>query len=219
MSAIDITAPPPHATIDMEIPIKSSAPPPPEYKAATGDGGIKGHGHGVVEGILRALLCVTSLAGVIVMVTSKQTELIPISPTMAVPLDAKFNHSPSYTYYVAALSVAFLYSIVTGASSLLALMKMTGGSSGKRQFYMVIMDSLLFGIVASAVGATTGVSYIGLKGNSHSRWHEICHEYDSYCRHLKGSIALSLMSSIELLLLVWLAVYVLSKKIRVSSKY
>ncbi|KVH88533.1 Uncharacterized protein family UPF0497, trans-membrane plant [Cynara cardunculus var. scolymus] len=189
MSAIDITAPPPHATIDMEIPIKSSAPPPPEYKAATGDGGIKGHGHGVVEGILRALLCVTSLAGVIVMVTSKQTELIPISPTMAVPLDAKFNHSPSYTYYVAALSVAFLYSI------------------------------LLFGIVASAVGATTGVSYIGLKGNSHSRWHEICHEYDSYCRHLKGSIALSLMSSIELLLLVWLAVYVLSKKIRVSSKY
>ncbi|KAI3692482.1 hypothetical protein L6452_32298 [Arctium lappa] len=213
--AVNDTTAPPHATVDMEVPMKSSAPPPPGYKAATAGAGDHDW---VVEATLRALLCVTSLAGVIVMVTSKQTEMIPISPTMAVPMDAKFNHSASYIYYVAALSVAFLYSIVTGASSVLAL-KNAGGSSVKRQFHMVILDSLLFGIVASAAGATTAVSYIGLKGNSHSRWHEICHVYDSYCRHLKGSISLSLMSSIELLLLIWLAFYVLSKKIRGSRKY
>ncbi|KAI3692481.1 hypothetical protein L6452_32297 [Arctium lappa] len=187
-----------------------------EYKVGTD--GVEGNGHGLLEAILRALLCVTSMAGVIVMVTSKQTKMIPISPTMAVPMDAKFDHSPSYIYYVAALSVACLYAIITGASSFLALKK-TGGSYGKPQFKTVILDSLLFGIVVAAAGATTGVAYIGLRGNSHSRWHEICHKYGSYCHHLAVSIILSLMSSIELLLLIWLSFYMLLKKIGGSQKY
>ncbi|XP_024961557.1 CASP-like protein 1 [Cynara cardunculus var. scolymus] len=217
MALKDTTATP-HATVNVELPLKSSAPPPLEYKLATGAAGVKGHDHGVFEATLRVLLCVTSLAGVIVMVTSKQTKMIPISPTMAVPIDAKFNHSESYIYYVAAVSVACLYGIITGASSVLALKK-TGGSSGKLHFQTVILDSLMLGIVASATGATTGVAYIGLRGNSHSRWHEICNAYGSYCHHLGISIVLSLMSSIELLLLVWLAFYILFKKIRGSPKY
>ncbi|KAI3692488.1 hypothetical protein L6452_32304 [Arctium lappa] len=200
MASIDTTARPHTAT---EPPTKYSAPLP-EYK-------VSSFGP-VVDVALRVILFATALVAVIVMVTSKQTKLIPVAPGIAIPKDAKFNHSPAFVYFVAALSVACLYSIVTGALSGLALKK-PGGCSTKLQLHFVIFDALLLGIVAAATGAAGGVAYIGLKGNSHVRWNKICHTYGSYCFHFATSILLSLVSSITLLLLVWLSAYVLSKKI------
>lgn len=75
------------------------------------------------------------------------------------------------------------------------------------------MVQLLLGIVASATGASAGVGYIGLKGNSHSGYNKICNRFDTYCLHTGASILLSLIASITLLLLVWLSGYTLSKKI------
>lgn len=60
---------------------------------------VKSHGaknHAVVDVVLRAVVCVASLAAVIVMVTSKQSKLIPISPVMLIPLDANWNQSSAY---------------------------------------------------------------------------------------------------------------------------
>ena len=75
------------------------------------------------------------------------------------------------------------------------------------------MVQLLLGIVASTTGASGGAGYIGLKGNSHSNWNKICNRYGTYCHHFAAGILLSLIAAISLLLLVWLSVYVLSKKI------
>ncbi|MTV29064.1 DUF588 domain-containing protein, partial [Nitriliruptoraceae bacterium ZYF776] len=83
----------------------------------------------------------------------------------------------------------------------------------KMQSHFVMFDALLLSIVAAATGAAGGVGYIGLKGNSHTGWTKICDKYSSYCVHFGTSIFLSLVSAIALLLLVWLSVYVLSKKI------
>ncbi|KAI3692489.1 hypothetical protein L6452_32305 [Arctium lappa] len=203
------TATPPHAAASMEAPLKTTSAPPPKYSTG-GGGGFKKHA--LLDVLLRVLLFATALVGIIVMVTSKQTKQIPVAPGITVTRDAKFNHSPAYIYFVAALSVAGLYSIITGLVSVLALMK-PGGISTKLQFHFVMLDALLLGIVAAATGAAGGVAYIGLKGNSHSRWNKICHTYGSFCFHFAASILLSLISSITLLLLVWLSVYVLSKKI------
>ncbi|KAJ9537110.1 hypothetical protein OSB04_029843 [Centaurea solstitialis] len=192
---------PPHAAT--EPPTKYSAPPHEHKVSSFGP---------IIDVALRVILFATALVAVIVMVTSKQTKLIPVAPGIAIPRDAKFNHSPAFIYFVAALSVACLYSIVTGALSVLALKK-PGGSSTKLQLHFVILDALLLGIVAAATGAAGGVAYIGLKGNSHVRWNKICHTYNSFCFHFATSILLSLISSITLLFLVWLSVYVLSKKI------
>ncbi|KVG43266.1 CASP-like protein 1 [Cynara cardunculus var. scolymus] len=200
MASIDTTAHPPAAT---DPPTKYSVPPP-EYKGSSFGP--------VVDMALRVILFATALVAVIVVVTSKQTKLIPVAPGIVIPKDAKFNHSPAFIYFVAALSVACLYSIITCALSVLALKK-AGGSSTKLQLHFIIFDALLLGIVAAATGAAGGVAYIGLKGNSHVRWNKICHTYDSYCFHFATSILLSLISSITLLLLVWLSGYVLSKKI------
>ncbi|KAI3756079.1 hypothetical protein L1987_55892 [Smallanthus sonchifolius] len=111
-----------------------------------------------------------------------------------------------------ALSVACLYSIITGVLSIFVLMK-PGGNFTKLQFHLVILDVLLFGIVAAAMGAAGGVGYIGFRGNSHTDWHKVCDNFGSFCSHFAASIFLSLISSITLLLLVWLSVYALSKKI------
>ncbi|KAI3690536.1 hypothetical protein L2E82_48614 [Cichorium intybus] len=198
MGSSDTKTPPPAAA---EQPMKQSAPPP-QYKC---------NSRPVVDVALRVLLFATALVAIIVIATSKQTKMIPVAPGLAVPLTAKFNYVPSYIYLVTALSVACLYSIVTGALSVLALTK-PGGISTKMQFHFVMFDALLLGIVASATGAAIGVSYIGLKGNSHTGWTKICNTYDSFCMYSAASILLALISSITLLLLVWLSIYVLYKK-------
>ncbi|KAK1417886.1 hypothetical protein QVD17_27021 [Tagetes erecta] len=156
----------------------------------------------IADVALRALLFVTSLGAIIVLVTSKQSKMIPISPTVAIPLDANWNQSPANIYFVAAHCVACLYSIITCASSI-SVLKKIGTSSEKLQSNFVKLDSLLLGIISSAAGAAAAVAYIGLKGNSHARWNEICNVYGSFCHHVVVAILLSLMSTGSLLPLVW----------------
>ncbi|XP_024961555.1 CASP-like protein 1 [Cynara cardunculus var. scolymus] len=194
------TTTPPHSTV------KSPASPP-SYMGASG---LKHHV--VVDVVLRVMLFATTLVGVFVMVTSKQTKMIPVAPGLVIPLDAKFTQSPAFIYYVAALSVACLYSVITGVLSILALIKRKG-SSAEVLFHFVILDALLLAIMASATGAAGAVAYIGFKGNSHTRWNKVCDIYDSFCGHVAASVVLSALPSVALLLLVWLSVFVLSKKI------
>ncbi|KAI7746358.1 hypothetical protein M8C21_032968 [Ambrosia artemisiifolia] len=177
--------------------------PPLEHKGSIGL---------VVDVGLRFLLFAAALVAVIVMVTSKQTKVITFAPGISIPLVAKFTQSPAFVYFVAALSVACLYSVITGVLSVLVLMK-PGGQSTTLQLYFVMLDALLLGIVAAATGAAGGVGYIGYKGNSHTQWQKVCDHFGSFCTHFAASIFLSLISSITLLLLVWFSVYVLSKKI------
>ncbi|KAL4564847.1 hypothetical protein LXL04_028920 [Taraxacum kok-saghyz] len=166
----------------------------------------------VIDVALRAFLFATSLVAIIVLVTSKQTKLIPVAPGVAIPLSAKLNYVPSFIYLLAALVVACLYSIGSGMLSFLALLKPARNAT-KMQLYFVMLDALLLGILASATGAAMGVSYIGLKGNSHTGWQKICNTYDSFCLRSAASILLTLTSSITLLLLIWVSVHVLYKKV------
>ncbi|KAI3730413.1 hypothetical protein L1987_61583 [Smallanthus sonchifolius] len=182
----------------------------PEYKSSAGTGATKNHV--VVDVVLRVMLFATALVAIIVMVTSKQTKLIPVAPGMALPIAAKFNQTPAFIYYVVALSVACFYSIITGLLSVLALVKPTGGPT-KMMFHFAILDALLLGIMASATGAAGGVGYIGYKGNNHTGWNKICNIYGTFCAHIAGSLTVSLLPSIALLLLVWVSVFALSKKI------
>lgn len=74
-------------------PPKSEAPPPPEVAAAA----KFPFNYSVVDVALRVLLFAATLTSLVVMVTSKQTELVPTpgSPTVRVAAEAKFNHSPA----------------------------------------------------------------------------------------------------------------------------
>ncbi|XP_011090848.1 CASP-like protein 1 [Sesamum indicum] len=162
--------------------------------------------------VLRFLLFASGVVAVVVMVTSKQTELIPIPiPPFLTPRPAKFTHSPAFIYFVAALSVAGLYGAITTLISLFALRK--PASYPRFLSHFVIFDVLLLGIVAAATGTAGGVAYIGLKGNTHVQWRKICDIYGEFCRHIGASIAVSLFGSVVLALLVLLSIYSLSKRI------
>ncbi|KVH91373.1 Uncharacterized protein family UPF0497, trans-membrane plant [Cynara cardunculus var. scolymus] len=80
-----------------------------------------------------------------------------------------------------------------------------------KQNTLIVVSPLMLGIVASATGAGGGVAYEALKGNPHIRWNKICHIYDIFCRHLGFAMSVSLLSSMTLLVLVWLSVCVLAK--------
>ncbi|KAL2470324.1 CASP-like protein 1D2 [Abeliophyllum distichum] len=101
--------------------------------------------------VLRFLLFSSALVAVLVMVTCKQTEIVRIPfPPFQAPVPAKFNHSPAFIYFVAALSVAGLYSIITTLLSFYALLK--PGFYPTVLSHFVIFDVLLLGIVAAATG-------------------------------------------------------------------
>jgi len=183
---------------------EKAAPPPGEWKAPT-------EYVVVVDLVLRVLLFASTLVSVVVMVTSKQTKLIQVTGfPVRVPIAAKFQDSPAFIYFVVALSLACLYSILTTIVSFLALLK--PGCGIKWLLHFVIIDVVLFGIVSSATGAAGGVAYIGLKGNSHVGWLKVCNRFDKFCQHIGGSVLTSLVASVTLLLLVLLSLYSLSKK-------
>ncbi|PIA61631.1 hypothetical protein AQUCO_00300863v1 [Aquilegia coerulea] len=159
-----------------------------------------------VDLFLRVLVFASSLTAIVVMVTSKQTELITV-PFIEIQIlnTAKFTQVPAFVNLVAAVSVAGLYSIV----SILASLVWKRYHSNKLLFLFILIDVVMMGIVASATGTAGSIAYIGKHGNSHAGWGEICSAYDKFCLHIGVSIGLSLFASALLLVLVILSTYTL----------
>nr|XP_017225395.1 PREDICTED: CASP-like protein 1 [Daucus carota subsp. sativus] len=162
--------------------------------------------------ILRVFLFATSLTSLVALVTSKQTETIPVpfQPYRA-SVAAEFTDLPAFIYSSAVLSVTCFYSIITTILSFSALVKRSTTSS-KLMSCVFSVDVLLLGILASATGASGEVAYLGLKGNSNVGWHKICNVYDSYCRHIGFSVLTSIFSSMVLSFLIILYVITVSRR-------
>ncbi|KAE8723390.1 CASP-like protein 1D1 [Hibiscus syriacus] len=199
------------AVVSESAPKSEAGPPEAEAVAAPTKFAFN---YSLVDVALRILLFAAALSSVVVMVTSKQTEVVPVPglPGVMLPFQAKFNHSPALIYFVAALSVTGLYSIITTLASLSVVLKPVYSKAFLLAF--AFLDVVFVGIVASATGAAGGVAYIGLKGNSHVRWNKICNVYDKFCRYNASSIALALFAAVLLVLLSMMSTFTLYKKIR-----
>ncbi|KAL5197372.1 hypothetical protein ABZP36_000884 [Zizania latifolia] len=168
-----------------------------------------------VDLALRALLFAVTLSALVVLATSKQTVMVPVvlrPPLVFAPVAAKFTHSPALIYLLAALCATCLYSLLSAVSSLRFLSG--SASSAKTIFLLLLLDALCAGVMASATGAAAAVAWLGLKGNSHTRWNKICNTYGDFCRHIGSSTALALVSSVLLLLLAFLNAYTLYRRSR-----
>ncbi|KAK1390497.1 CASP-like protein 1 [Heracleum sosnowskyi] len=186
----------------------SVAAAPAEYEKS-----LASRGAAMVDVVLRVLLFIGSLTAVVVMVTSKQTELVPVPfpPFGRLPSTATFTDTPAFVYFVAALSTAGLYSIITTLLSISALSK--PGYSKTWALYIVAMDVVMLAIVAAASGTAGGVAYIGFRGNSHTRWVKICNIFDKFCQHAAGAILVSMFAAIVLILLLLHSVFTMYRKI------
>ncbi|KAF3330764.1 CASP-like protein [Carex littledalei] len=166
-----------------------------------------------VDFLLRLLLLASAVSALVVLVTGKQTKRIATgqpAPFAFVERDAKFNYSPAFIYLLVALAVTCLYSIITMLSSCVFMSK--PAPAAKALFCLLVLDTLMVGIMASATGTAGGIAYLGLKGNSHTNWNKICNNYDKFCQHIGSSTAVSLFASIILVVLVLLSAYSLSKR-------
>lgn len=176
----------------------------PEYKSSAPASSV-GVDHSKFDLILRFLLFAASVASVVVMVTGNQTEYLPL------PQSAKFRYSPAFVYFVAAFSVAGLYSIITTFISLSAIRK--PNLKTKLLLHLIFWDAVMLGILASATGTAGSVAYLGLKGNKHTNWHKICHIYDKFCRHIGASVGVGLFGSIVTLLLIWISAHSIHSRV------
>jgi len=175
----------------------------PEYKSSSTPAPASvGVDHSKFDLILRFLLFAASVASVVVMVTGNQTEFFQ---------PAKFRYSPAFVYFVAAFSVAGLYSIITTFVSLSAIRK--PNLKTKLLLHLIFWDAVMLGILASATGTAGGIAYLGLKGNNHTRWQKICHIYDKFCRHIGASVAVGLFGSIVTLLLIWISAHSIHSRV------
>ncbi|XP_028557215.1 CASP-like protein 1D1 [Dendrobium catenatum] len=157
--------------------------------------------------ILRILLFVKTLAAIIVMVTSKQKK--DVFPAAHLVVVAKFDHSSAFIYFVVAISVACLYSLVTAVRSAIRPY-----SHSRTLFFTAFFDALIFGVVASAVGAAASIAYVGAKGNPHVGWSKICNLFDKFCKHIGGSLILSVSASITLIFLMMISTFSLYRRSR-----
>ncbi|XP_060960456.1 CASP-like protein 1D1 isoform X1 [Cannabis sativa] len=99
-----------------------------------------------VDVALRVLLFASTVAAIVVLVTSKQTVRAPF------PLSAKFNHSPAFIYFLVALSIAGLYSLVTTLGSISVILKPE--YSSKFLLYYAIFDvvsSLFYSLIKDII--------------------------------------------------------------------
>ncbi|KAI4311201.1 hypothetical protein MLD38_036113 [Melastoma candidum] len=190
--------PEPPAKADPEAP---TAPPPPPTDVFL-----------LTDLVLRVLVLASVVSAIAVTVTSHQTKVVltPRFP-IPVPVKAKFSDSPALVYFVVALSVAGLYSLVAALASVCVILNPT--FSTKFLPYFLIWDVLILGILASATGAAGAVAYVGLKGNSHVGWNKVCNVYDKFCQYLASSVSLGLFASVLLVFLIVLSTLSLHKKI------
>ncbi|KAE8667957.1 CASP-like protein 1D1 [Hibiscus syriacus] len=196
----------------METTEKRTAASTPASEAALLHPAAASAKYSALDVVLRVLLLAASVSAVVVMATSKQTEMVPVPglpPNIRVPFSAKFNHSPAFIYFIAALSLTSLYGIITTLASI--------SVSPKTKTILLafaLLDVVFVGIVASATGAAGSVAYIGLKGNSHVRWNKICNVYDKFCRHIGSAVALSLLAAVLLMFLSMISTFTIYKRIR-----
>ncbi|CAM0957688.1 unnamed protein product [Alopecurus aequalis] len=165
------------------------------------------------ELVLRLLLFAVSLSALVVLVTAKQTVMVPVvltPPFRLGPVPAQFKDSPALIYLLVALCITCLYSLLTAACSF----KSRGSSGAKRIFVLILLDVVYAAIMASATGTAGAVAWVGLKGNEHTRWNKICNIYDKFCRHIGTSTFLGLFASILLVLLAVLNAHTLYRRSR-----
>ncbi|XP_061374371.1 CASP-like protein 1D1 [Gastrolobium bilobum] len=177
----------------------SSTPPPPA-----------GVDYFKFDVILRFLLLGASVAAIAVIVTSDQTVIVNFLG-MPVPQPAKFKYSPAFIYFLAAFCVSGLYGLISALASISVIQK----PEFKLKFllHFIFWDALILGIIASATGSAGSVAYLGLKGNSHVHWTKICNVYGKFCRHIAGSVAVALFSSIVTVMLIWLSAYTIHSRV------
>lgn len=67
---------------------------------------------------------------------------------------------------------------------------------------IIILDTLMVALLFSGNGAASAVALVGLKGNYHVQWKEVCSVFGKFCDQVAAAIVVSQLGSLAFLLLV-----------------
>ncbi|XP_050219637.1 CASP-like protein 1E1 [Mercurialis annua] len=158
---------------------------------------------------LRVLALVLTLTAAIVLGVDKQTKIVPIQltpalPPLNVPLEAKWHYLSAFVFFVISNAIASAYAAISLILSCCAK---------KRMLPMIlILDLLMVALLFCSNGAATAIGLMGYKGNSHVRWNKVCHVFGRFCNQVAASLIISLLGSLVFLLLVMLTTLRLHRK-------
>ncbi|KAF8042303.1 hypothetical protein BT93_A0814 [Corymbia citriodora subsp. variegata] len=156
--------------------------------------------------VLRLLAMALTLAAAVILGVDKQTKTVPVQvaaglPPLNVPVTAKWRYLSAFVYFVVANAIACSYA----ALSLLLLLANKAGKSRALASAVAIMDIIMVALLFSSGGAATAVGVIGRQGNSHVQWGKVCNVFDKFCDRVAISIGLSLLGSINFVIMGGLA--------------
>ncbi|KAK4433943.1 CASP-like protein 1E2 [Sesamum alatum] len=162
--------------------------------------------------VLRVAAVAFSLAAAVVLGVNKQTTTVALTlvqtlPPVDVPVTAKWHYLSASVYFVVANSTACAYAAIS-----LLLLSVNRGGKKRVAMMIVIFDLMIIALLFSSLGAVLAVGLIGLKGNSHIQWHEVCSVFGKFCNQGATAIGLSGVASLVFLVLVLIAILKLHKK-------
>lgn len=143
---------------------------------------------GALDYVIRVLGIAGTLSAAIVMGLNNQTISL-----FGVPLKAKYHYTPAFTYFVVANAIVAVYGLISLTFCLCFKAKAPKLCSPKVLF---LFDFLMTLLVMSATSAASSVAYIGKKGNSHSGWVAICHQFGKFCDRVVGSLFASFFGTV-----------------------
>ncbi|KAK4433942.1 CASP-like protein 1E1 [Sesamum alatum] len=107
-------------------------------------------------------------------------------------------------YFVVTNATACAYAAIS-----LLLLSANRGPKKRVAMMIVIFDLMIIALLFSSLGAVLAV---GLKGNSHVQWHEVCSVFGKFCNQGATAIDHSGVASLVFLVLVLIAILKLHKK-------
>ncbi|WOK97256.1 reticulon-like protein B17 isoform X2 [Canna indica] len=137
--------------------------------------------------LLRLLAAAATLCATVVMATSHESTTL-----FGMTMEAKFQHTPSFKFFVIANAIGFCCSIVAlfaqSRSSLLRL--------------VFVIDLFVAMLLTAAIAAAGAFAQLAKKGNSHAGWLPVCGQVPSFCDHVMGAMICGLVGVVTYLLIL-----------------
>lgn len=143
---------------------------------------------GTLDYVVRLLGIAATLSAAVVMGLNNQTISI-----FGLSLKAKYHYTPAFTFFVIANAIAAVYGLISLTFCLCLKAKAPKVYGPKMLFFFDFLMTLL---IMSGFSAASSVAYIGKKGNSHSGWVAICHQFGKFCNHVAGALLASFLGTI-----------------------
>ncbi|XP_061368496.1 CASP-like protein 1B1 [Gastrolobium bilobum] len=166
---------------------------------------------------LRVVAFFATASATLVMALNKETKSLIVATIGSTPvtatLNAKFNQSPAFVFFVIANGNASIHNLMMIAVDILVPQY---DYKGLRFALIAILDMMTMALASAGDGAATFISELGRNGNSHARWDKICDKFETYCNRGGAALITSFIGFILLLIITVMSIIKLLKPNRIN---